>query len=126
LVPTIDGIPLVQVIFSRTGRLLGAAHVREIPKTIWVDADFAARQKALDQALPKRINLMTSLTRDEQRMLVLSYSDRDPGTYYLFDAKKKSLGKIAERMPWIKTEQMAPMYATKYQARDGETIHGYL
>jgi dipeptidyl aminopeptidase/acylaminoacyl peptidase len=127
LVPAIDGIALNQPIFSeQKQRLVGVYYLTEGPRMRWFDPDFAADQHAINKALPNTINLITSRTRDEKRMLVLAFSDRDPGTYYLFDTTEQTLTRIGARMGWIKPELMASMYPIKYKARDGQSIHGYV
>lgn len=84
-------------------------------------AGFGVRrdQQAIDQALPGAVNIFTSRSDDEKKIMVLSYTDRNPGRYYLFNVEKKSIRQIGGRMPWIKPEQMAPMKFLKYEARDG-------
>jgi dipeptidyl aminopeptidase/acylaminoacyl peptidase len=124
--PEFDGIPLGGVVFSQPRHALaGVYYVTEGPRVRWFDPAFAAQQRAIDRALPGTFNLITSRSRDDQRLLVLAYSDRDPGTYYLFDRTDHSLTLVGTRMGWIKPEQMAAMFPIKYQARDGLLIHGY-
>jgi len=59
-------------------------------------------------------------------MLWFTYSDQNPGEYYLADTEKHTFNLVARRMSWIKPPQMAPMLTVKYQARDGLLIHGFL
>ncbi|MGU3842646.1 alpha/beta hydrolase family protein, partial [Vibrio diabolicus] len=65
-------------------------------------------------------------TRDESKMIVVTYSDVDRPNYYFYDRKADKLEKLAENAPWHKPEHMAKMTPIQYTARDGETIHGYL
>ena len=67
-----------------------------------------------------------SKNRDEDLWVLRTYSDRNPGAYYLYDTKNKNLQKIAEEKPWINVEDMAEMQPISYKARDGLLIHGYL
>src|SRR6185295_20167014 len=76
--------------------------------------------------LPNRINAITSLSDDLQRMIVCSWSAREPGTYYRFDLGKRELKTLFPVLPWIKSAQMAESYPITYKARDGLEIHGYL
>ena len=127
LIPAIDGIALDQPIFSEQKQgLVGVYYLTEGPRVRWFDPEFAADQQAIDRALPNTVNLITSRTRDERRMVVLAFSDKDPGTYYLFDTTTRTLRRIGSRMGWIKPELMASMYPIKYKARDDQLIHGYL
>ena len=63
---------------------------------------------------------------EEQRVIIRTYSDRTRGAYYLFDRKDNSILKLSDLSPWIKPEQMAPMTAIKFKARDGIEINGYI
>ena len=70
--------------------------------------------------------IITSKNRDEDLWVLRSYSDRNPGAYYLYDTKNKNLQKIAEEKPWLSTEDLAEIKPISYKARDGLIIHGYL
>jgi len=126
-VPAMDGCPLARAVFSEKKLgLAGVYFAGETPQVRWLDAEHAGMQKAIDRALRGTFNLIVGWTRDERRLLVLSYSDRDPGTYYLFDVADNSLTPIATRMGWLKPEEMAQTFPAKYAARDGVTIGAYL
>lgn len=126
-VPTMDGMAMCAPIFSRTkDALLGVRYVTDAPRVKWFDRQFEVLQSAIDKRLPDTVNVFVDSSRDGARMLWLGFSDRDPGTYYLFDEKQKRLDAIAPRMSWIKPAQMAPMFAIKYEARDGLLVHGFL
>ncbi len=115
-----------RLVKSASGRLLGVRYETDLPRVLWLDPTFAAIQHQLDQALPNAINTITSITTDEQMMLVISHSARNPGTYYLFDRAKGTLGKFVDARPWVKPEQMAEMLPLKLTSRDGLKLYGYL
>lgn len=69
---------------------------------------------------------LKDLDREENKIIIEAYSDRNPGVYYLYDIEKDLLTKIAEEKPWINPEEMSEMKPIKYTSRDGLTIHGYL
>lgn len=108
-----------------TRKLVGANLQAEKPTQVWFDKQWATWGKTLDQALPARVNLISRNT-DGKRLLVYSFSDKDPGKYYLFDAEKRQLIEILALMPWIKPEQMAERKFIRYDARDGLSIPAYL
>ena len=62
----------------------------------------------------------------ETKFMVWAGSDRDPGSYYFYDASSGALEKVATLRPWIDPAQMAEMQPISYKSRDGLTIHGYL
>ena len=111
----------------RSGKLLGLAYESDRPELFWTDPHYARLQAAVDQALPGGMNLLVdSASRDESKLLFLATSDRNPGTYYLFDTASNKLEELFPTCPRIKPDQMASMTPIQYQARDGLTIHGYL
>lgn len=122
-----DGFSLESVVFApKTREVLGIKFVTDRPKAIWFDPQMAAVQDALNQNLPNKINTIVDMSDDLQRLVVLSWSAQDLGTYYLFDLGKKQLKPLFQRSPWIKPEQMAEVKPISYPSRDGLTIHGYL
>lgn len=115
------------VIFApKTREVLGVNFETDKPKVIWFDPQMDAVQQALNQNLPNKINSIINCSDDLQRILVLSWSAQDPGTYYLFDLGKRALKPLFQTAPWIKPEKMAEVRAISYKSRDGLTVHGYL
>ncbi len=114
------------VLAPRTRELLGFYFHTDTPRVSWLDPQMGEVQKALDQALPGRVNRITSLSDDLKRMIVSSWTARDPGTNYQFDLETKSLKPIFPVRPWIRPAQMAEVFPASYKARDGQVIRGYL
>jgi len=83
-------------------------------------------QKTLQQKLPGYEVALTSISKDETKVLVRTYSDRSLGSYYFYDLNTKDFKKLVDVSPWINEDHMAEMKPIKYQSRDGLTIHGYL
>lgn len=69
---------------------------------------------------------ITSTTLDGSKSVIYVYSDRDPGQYYLYDAKLKQVRFLFANRPDIDPDQMAEMQPITFKSRDGMTIHGYL
>jgi dipeptidyl aminopeptidase/acylaminoacyl peptidase len=65
-------------------------------------------------------------TKEEDKFIVRTYSDRSLGAYYIYDKTADKLTKIAEIGPWFKEEELAEMKPIQYKSRDGMTINGYL
>ena len=98
----------------------------ELPEKVMLDEEFAALQATIDGAFPDKQNRIISMSRDEGRMLIYSGSDRDPGTYYLYDKAAGTIEFFAQPRRWIDPNDMSPMTPIRYEARDGEKINGYL
>lgn len=69
---------------------------------------------------------VTSWDREEDKCTVLVRSDRNRGTYYVYDVAADTLTKLGDTSPWMKEEELATMQPVQYTSRDGYTIHGYL
>ena len=69
---------------------------------------------------------ITSNTRDGMQMVVKVTSDKDPGEYYLFNAKTGQAAFLFSAKPEIDPKQMADMRPIDFMSRDGVKIHGYL
>jgi hypothetical protein len=92
--------------FSADGqRLLGIDYEADREGTYWVDDSLAKIQAQVDQVLPKRVNRL-QLPRDpaSSPVLVRSFSDRDPGHYYLFNTARGTIESISQSRPWINVD----------------------
>jgi len=122
--------PLVDVRtleFSRGMRkLLGARYDADRPGTAWIDPDMDRLQKTVDKALPDTVNGLTVADENPTRALIVAYSDKDPGRFYLLDTEKLTLEELGAIRPWIKPEQMSERKFVRYQARDGMEIPAWL
>jgi dipeptidyl aminopeptidase/acylaminoacyl peptidase len=124
---SVDGHPIERMVFAPvTHELLGIQYFTDLPKVVWFDPTLASVQEALDQGLPNRTNSIVDMSDDRKKLVVLSWSAKDPGTYYIFDLDKKQLKQLFATEPWIKPDQMADVYPISYKSRDGLIIHGYL
>ncbi len=70
---------------------------------------------------------ISSMSKDERKMIVSVASDRMPGRLYYYDLDhpgKYTL--VADPYPWIDEQNMAFMKPIQYTTDDGLTINGYL
>ncbi len=94
------------------------------PQRRWLDEAWSSVQRAVDQVLPGRINLLSG--NPENQVLVFSYADTDPGRWYVLDAATDSLRLLAVARQSIDPARMRPMQALSYPAADGRPIPAYL
>ncbi len=80
----------------------------------------------LQQLLPGTDVVVVDLDRNEQHLIVRTYSDRSLGAFYLYDREQDRLEELGDVSPWLHPQQLAVMEPITYTARDGLTIHGYL
>lgn len=114
------------VLAPRSRELLGVHWERETRRTFWFHAELAEVQRAVDQARPNMINTVVSLSDDLRRLVILSYSARDPGRYFQFDRAKNEMKPLFAVRPWVRPEQAAEVFPASFKSRDGLTLHGYL
>ncbi|MFC2102636.1 S9 family peptidase [Bacteroidota bacterium] len=80
----------------------------------------------LNQDLGDYEIVITGVTKEEDKFIIRTYSDRSLGAYYIYDKNTDQLTKIVDVSPWIDENEMASQVPVEYQSRDGLTIHGYL
>lgn len=62
----------------------------------------------------------------EKHFILKTYTDKSPGTYYLYNTINHKLQKLGELNSEINPEYMSEMKAICYKNRDGKIINGYL
>ena len=82
--------------------------------------------KHLQPKFPGKEIVFTSSNKEEDLRILFVSSDRDAGTYYLYNTNNKNLKKIATSRPWLKEESLSEVRPVLYTSRDGLNIHGYL
>ncbi len=106
--------------------ITGATYTRAKREyTFWDDAtknDFTELQKQL----PGYEIAVTGSNKDENKLLVRTYSDKTRGAYYYYESDTKKLLKLTDISPWLNENEMADMIPITYTSRDGLTINGYL
>ena len=80
----------------------------------------------LSAAFPDDSVRVTSTTADGKVALVSTYSDRDPGSFYLFDTQTNKASFLLSRRSWIDPAKMAVVKPVELKARDGVVMRGYL
>lgn len=107
-------------------KVVGVTCDRDKPTTIWLDPVMRRLVADIDGALPGMQNEIVSRTRDNSLVVIRSFSDRDPGTYFLLDTVKMELSQLIQIRNLVKPEQMAEMRPIEFKASDGLLLHGYL
>lgn len=63
---------------------------------------------------------------DGNLLLFRTYSDVDPGSFYLFDRGRNEARYLLSNRNWIDPAKMSRMRPIRFEARDGTPINGYL
>jgi len=101
---------------------IGAAHA------VYFDEnnEDAKLHKLLSQQFPGDYVSFVNFSDDGNLLLFAVMSDRDPGSYYLFDKKSGKADMLFSAMEAINPEDMAERKPISFRTRDDQTLHGFL
>jgi len=90
--------------------------------------DSAARKlyKQLDKLLPGTESRVIGRDKAENVFIVRTFTDINPGSFYVYFADKRKIRKLSDFNPYIKEAEMSRMMPISYTTRDGMKIQGYL
>ena len=83
-------------------------------------------QAELEKRLPGYEVRVYSMSKDETKVLVRTYSDRSLGAYYYLNRDTNDFKKLVDVSSWLNEDELSEMKPVSYTSRDGLTIHGYL
>lgn len=108
--------------------VIGAYYQPTQPRLHLFQPDHPDAQLRLDlqAALPGRIIVANSMSKDRNLVVLYTYTDRDPGAFVLFDRKTMKLTQLARAKPWIDPDKQASQRGISFKSRDGQTLHGLL
>ena len=86
----------------------------------------AAQHAAISKMFPEDQVQFLSYTRDHRLTVALISGDRRPGDYVLVNLETRKIEPLAQRRPHLTREMLAPMNPVEIQARDGDTVYGYV
>lgn len=122
---SIDGFDFQgQLVFDgRSRALIGVRYLGDALGTAWLTDEMKAVQARIDARLPGLINLVDLAECGCSRWLVVSsFSDRQPTTYWLYDREADRLEPVGRAQPQIDPQRMAERDFTRFAARDGLSI----
>lgn len=113
--------------YSRKRKVLTYASYESFkPEYFFFDDVMKGIYEKIKSALPGYEIAFTSSTRNEDRFIVRTYSDKSLGAYYIYDVATEKLDKLADVSPWLNEEYMATVHPIEFFSRDGLKIRGYL
>jgi dipeptidyl aminopeptidase/acylaminoacyl peptidase len=80
----------------------------------------------LDKLLPKTETRIIDRDRAETVYIVRTFTDRNPGSYYLYSQNTGKLRKLSDFNSAIREEEMCEMKPVSYTTSDNVNVHGYL
>lgn len=116
-------------LYSSDGReLLAVVHEDGLPQVEFVNKTHpeVRTYASLINAFPEHAISFRGISQDGRHVLLLAYSDVDPGSYYLFDRETSKARFLLAARDWIDPQQMSQMRPIAFTARDGTRVHGYV
>lgn len=100
----------------------------DYPRYIYLDESNKDAQlhKALYGAFKGDSIDITSKTADGKNIIVKVSSDRNPGTFYLFDTTTMTTKHLYSQVPWLKSNDLSPLEPFRLTSPDGLTINGFI
>jgi dipeptidyl aminopeptidase/acylaminoacyl peptidase len=123
--PDVDMGGLVRI--GRRGRVVGVTYSQAYAHAVFFDPDIEKLLKSLANALPGQPVLkVVDSSLGEEKLLILSSSDQDPGVYYIFDKQSRHLDTFFVVRGQLEGVKLATEKPISYPAADGTMIPGYL
>ena len=92
----------------------------------YLDSETKLMYKRLEELLPNTEIKVTDQDSAEQKFIIRTFTDRNPGRYYLYTVADNKLQKLGDVNSSLKEDEMASMKPVSFKSRDGLTINGYL
>lgn len=117
--------------YERAGRLGPPVVLRYDagkPKIDYLDpaSPWAQLHSGLMKAFPGQMVNFLDLTRDDSKLLFSTWSDRNPGTYYVMDLKAKAPQMLFKAYEDLDPAQLSPMLPIEFKNRAGQDITAFL
>jgi len=120
-------VDVSEAIYSiNKGKLIYAGFETWKKERHYLDSSFKDIFKKLEVLLPNTEIVLASSDAAEKKFIVRTYTDRNPGSFYLYTIEDDKLVKLSDVNSSLKAENMAEMKPISYKTRDGLTVNGYL
>jgi dipeptidyl aminopeptidase/acylaminoacyl peptidase len=122
-----DTLNVVDAQYSRSKKRMGFV-ICETWKKDKYFLDDAVKQfySKLDVLLPGTEYRIIDRDKDDNLFIVRTFTDKNPGSYYLYFAKTGKIKKLSDFNASLKEQDLAEMKPISYTSRDGFKINGYL
>ncbi len=122
-----DSLTVVDAQYSKVkGRMDYAVYESWKKQKHYLNAEAEQFYKKIDALLPNTEYRIISQDKLETMFLIRTFTDRNPGSYYLYKAKTNQLKKLSDLNSSIDEQRMSSMKPVQFKSRDGMLINGYL
>ncbi|MGD9630725.1 MAG: alpha/beta fold hydrolase [Pyrinomonadaceae bacterium] len=105
---------------------IATVYTDDRPRIYWKNNKYKKDYEYIKKSLGDRDVNFQSSTKDETKFIVVTSSDIDPGTVWLFDRKTRNLSTLYQVREKLDRKSLSPMTAVKYKSSDGLEIPAYL
>lgn len=120
-------VDISDAVFSRRlDKILFALYETSKKHRFYLDQGTKDMYDELERLLPDTEVRILNADSLENKFIVRTYTDRDPGAYYLYAAETKTLNKLSDINPALNPDDLAEMKPISYKTRDGVVVNGYL
>ena len=105
------------------GRVAGIRVDTDAESTVWLGPRMKEVQATVDRRMPGHVNHLTCRNcTDPDVVLVHSWSDQDPGSFWIYRPKTDAWSSIGAARAAIDPARMAPLDLHRIKARDGREL----
>lgn len=109
-----------------TRELTYTTYEDEKTRIVWKDQALKQDYEVIRKQFEGHEIALVNATNDEQKFLVIPYSDTDPGSTYIYDRQTKKLIYQYTPRPNLPIKDLATMQPIQYKSSDGLMIPAYL
>ena len=123
-----EGTDVTSIGFTPTGQPITVLYndIDTKPKRHYLNKEWEQTIEGLKAAFDVDYIGIASMSEYAEKIVLTISSDTNPGEYYLYDTTKNTVTYLGSTRPWIDPKTMSPMQPISFEARDGETIYGFL
>ncbi len=120
-------VDVSEAVYSQNkGKLIYAGFETWKKRRYYLDDSVKAMYSRLEELLPNSEIKVTGSDLAERKFIIRTYTDRNPGSYYLYTLKDNKLVKLSDVNNTLNVDDMAEMEPVHYKTRDNVIVNGYL
>lgn len=122
-----DTLNVIDAQYSRSQKKMGFVICETWKKEkFYLDDTVKKFYNKLDKLLPGTEYRIFDRDKADNLFIVRTFTDKNPGSYYLYFANKGEIKKLSDFNASLKEQDLAEMKPVSYTSRDGLKINGYL
>ncbi len=115
------------LLLGRQKKIVGLSFATEKRQAVYFDPELGKLTKSLAKALPNAAMIsFGGMSADESKVIVGTWSDTNPGQYYLYDKAAKTVSPLLSVRPQLEGYTLAQVKPVMVKAADGTDVPAYL